>query len=290
MFKSTPSGGPANSNTRSLRLQTNAPSTDLGLAAIRAAGGPRRALAQLAERLEQRALSFERTRDPRCVFALAYARLTLRLSDTLLNAGFSDPDWVVLLSLRFADHYFCALHERATGTLGYGAWATVFEASEQRRTSVLEELVLGMTAHVVNDLPLALCEVGMTTESGSSHVHDYHAMNEVLGQAIEDVQRELTRRYDPWLGALDKVFENYDAVLKNHGLRLTRAAAWYNALRLLDPDSQAAARAAIARGPEITLHELMHPPIWSLRFALRGARLLSRLTRRWPEPERAAGR
>ena len=85
-----------------------------------------------------------------------------------------------------------------------GPWATVFRASERGRTSVREELVLGMTAHIVSDLPQVLCDVGMTSESGASRIGDYHLMNEVLGQAIERIQVELSRRYDPLLGLLDQ--------------------------------------------------------------------------------------
>jgi hypothetical protein len=82
------------------------------------------------------------------------------------------------------------------------------------------------------------------------------------------------------------LFETYDDILTNQGLRLARAAAWYNAERLLDPSSQKAARAAMERAPEITLYELMHPPMGSLRALLRAGRKFSTLTRRWPAPRR----
>lgn len=285
MSKSTAGAGTvANFNAFSLPPSGNESSP----AGIRAAGGPRQALSQLAERLERRADLFERAHDPRCVFARAYARLNRRLADAVLNAGFQDPEWVASLSLRFAEYYLNALRDRAAGSLTQGAWASVFEASEHRKTSLREELVLGMTTHVVHDLALALCDVGMTTNSGGSRIRDFNELNEVLGPAIEDIARELVRRYDPWLGALDRLFETYDDILTNQGLRLSRAAAWYNAERLLDPASQKAARAAMERAPEITLHELMHPPLGSLRAVLRVGRQFSNMTRRWPPPRRLA--
>jgi hypothetical protein len=282
MSKAKAAGIIANVNARSQPPVTS----DCSPAAIRAAGGPRQALSQLAERLERRATVFERAHDPRCVFARAYARLNRRLADAVLNAGFHDPEWVALLSLRFAEYYLEALRDRAAGNLTHGAWASVFEASEHRKTSLREELVLGMTTHVVHDLALALCDVGMTSPGGGSHIRDFNELNEVLGPAIEDIQLELVHRYDPWLGALDHLLESYDDILTNQGLRLARAAAWYNAERLLDPASQKAARAAMERAPEITVYELMHPPVASLRAVLRMGRKLSKLTRRWPPARR----
>src|ERR1700742_3158321 len=108
MSKATASAGiVANGNALSLPPAQN-PCSPAG---IRAAGGPRQALSQLAERLERRAAVFERAHDPRCVFARAYARLNRRLADAVLNAGFHDPDWVALLTLRFAEYYLDALRD-----------------------------------------------------------------------------------------------------------------------------------------------------------------------------------
>jgi hypothetical protein len=248
---------------------------------------PRQTIAAIADELERLAGGFERARDPRCVFARAYARLTRVLAAAVPDAGFADPQWITELALVFAEYYLRALREHDAGTLAKGAWATVFAASERGRTSVLEELVLGMTAHIVNDLPLALCDVGLTAPNGQSRVFDYHLLNDVLGGAIEEVQAEVSRRYDPVLHVLDHLFEDYDEILTNYGLRISRAAAWYNAHRLLDPRSRADASQAIARSPQITLDEVMNPPLCSLRYLFRGARLISRTARRWPSDSTA---
>jgi hypothetical protein len=249
---------------------------------------PRQSIAAIADELERLAGGFERARDPRCVFARAYMRLTRELSRAVPAAGFADPQWIGQLAQVFAEYYLRALREYDAGTLKKGAWATVFAASERGRTSVLEELVLGMTAHIVNDLPLALCDVGLVAPNGQSRIFDYHLLNDVLGRAIEDVQAEVTRRYDPLLRALDHLFEDYDEILTNYGLRISRATAWYNAHRLLDPHSRAAASQAIARSPQVTLDEVLNPPLCSLRFAFRGARLISRAARRWPSASNAS--
>ncbi|HKU43351.1 MAG TPA: DUF5995 family protein [Polyangiales bacterium] len=251
---------------------------------------PQASIGMLAEELERIAQQYERARDPRCVFARAYANLSRVLAASIPRAGFSDPAWIAQLAAVFADYYLRALREEDAGTLVSGAWSTVFRAGSQGRTSVLEDLVLGMTAHIVNDLPRALCDVGMLSPRGESRIGDYNLLNEVLALAVEDVQYDLSRRYAPLLGVLDRMFESYDEVLTNYGLRIGRANAWYNAQRLQDPSSRAAALGAIARSPEITLREILEPPMPTLRWLFRAARVLSKAGRVWPDalPQTAA--
>lgn len=248
---------------------------------------PRDTIAAISVELEQRARAFERARDPRCVFARAYAEMCRVLANALPYAGFKDPVWVANLQLRFCGYYTHAIREYDGGRLPKGsAWYTVFRASERGRTSVLEELVLGMTAHIVNDLPQALCEVGLTSDSGESRIIDYHVMNDILGQAIERIQLELERRYDPLLGVLDHLAQHNDEILTNYGIRLGRGTAWYNAQRLAEPRLREGTLAAIAKSPEVTMRELIDPPVYSVRFVLRLARRIGRIARRWPSDQR----
>jgi hypothetical protein len=249
---------------------------------IRPGLSPQAAITALASELEQKTLVFERARDARCVFACSYARMTRVLAASLPRADFTDPAWVAQLALVFAEYYLRATREHDAGTLVRGAWSTVFKAGHEGRTSVLEDLILGMSAHIVNDLPLALCDVGLANARGDSRIGDYQALNEVLGWAIGDIQSEVSRRYDPLLGFLDHCAESYDEIVTDLGLRVSRAAAWYNAQRLLHPPTRAAALAAISRSPEITMRRLLDPPLISVRCALRGARCVSRASRRWP--------
>lgn len=243
---------------------------------------PQASLMALANELEHKTLLFERARDPRCVFAGTYARTTRVLAASLPREDFSDAAWVAQVANVFADYYFRAMRDFDAGTLVRGAWSSVFKAGSLGRTSVLEDLVLGMTAHVVNDLPLALCDVGLINAKGESRIGDFQVLNDVLGWCIGDIRGEVCRRYDPLHGALDHCFEGYDAILTDMGLRVSRATAWYNAQRLLHPSTRPSALAAISRSGEITARELLDPPLLGLRFALRSARVVARASRRFP--------
>src|SRR5262249_2105415 len=138
----------------------------------------------------------------------------------------------------------------------------------QKRSSVVQDLVAGMIGHIVHDLPFALCEVGLA-ENGQSRIADYHAVNEVLGTAIDPLRRDIERHYNPWLRWLDWVGRKNEEILTNYGIRLSRAAAWYNAERLLDPVAAASTTASLERSPVVFLDELFRPPFLPARIVIR---------------------
>jgi hypothetical protein len=208
--------------------------------------------------------------------------MNYRLADGLLRAGWDDPEWVALLAIQTTARYLNALQARDAGQPSRSVWASLFEAARQRQTSVREELVLGITTHLVHDLPQALAEVGLRTQTGETRLRDYHAMNDPLGLAVEDLERDLTHRYSAWLAPADRIGEAYASILSNEGLRVARACAWYNAERLVDEQLRTAAQAALRRWPLVTLAGLLHPPVWSARFAARQLRIMSTLARCWP--------
>ncbi|MGH9199510.1 MAG: DUF5995 family protein, partial [Acidimicrobiia bacterium] len=190
----------------------------------------------IAERLDSYVARYERARDSRCVFTYAYAIMTRSIRDEIHQSGIADPEWVVALAETFAAQYFEALDAYDQGEPLPPAWDKVFKTILARRTSVLEDLVFGITAHIVHDLPLALIDVGLAT-NGRSHIHDFHTVNAMMSGMIDTMQDQVARRYSPLIHWLDWMIEGYDEILSNYGIRMSRGLAWYNAERLLDPDS-----------------------------------------------------
>jgi Family of unknown function (DUF5995) len=136
-------------------------------------------LEALAMRLDERRVALEQARDSRCVFTCAYVLITSRLARGLADAGYSDATWVGELAESFAGLYLDALDASAAGLPAGAAWDTVFDAIERRHSSVLEDLVFSMTAHIVHDLPASLDRVGRASAAGS-HIHDFHAVNRTM--------------------------------------------------------------------------------------------------------------
>jgi Family of unknown function (DUF5995) len=248
-------------------------------------GGPaqrRERMGALVEELRRRADDLEAQRDGRCVFTRTYARLTLRLARCLEDGRIDDPEWVTALAEAFAARYVAALEGRS----GSRAWEEVFAAITRARprTSVLEDLVFAMTAHIVRDLPHALHDVDFLAP-GPSRVHDFHAVNAVMGEALEEIQADISQRYAPGLKALDRLSKRYDEILTNYGVRMSRGLAWYNAMRLADPTSRPAAERSIEESSIVFMRRVLSPRLWSVGVAFRTMRVLSSFGRRWPAAE-----
>jgi hypothetical protein len=241
----------------------------------------------LAARLDERRIELERAHDSRCVFTCAYVLITRRLARSLPHAGYRDAAWLVDLAETFAGLYLEALDASAAGLPTGDAWDCVFDAIDRRHSSVLEDLVFSMTAHIVHDLPAALDRVGRECADGS-HIHDFHAVNRTMGEGIDEIQAAISKRYAPWVRQLDRLGRPYSRILSSYGIRMSRGLAWYNADRLADPASREDALGSTARNVKTFVDEVLHPPAWTARTALRVGRFVVGLFRRWPtDPELA---
>lgn len=244
---------------------------------------PEKRLDDLAGRLHERVVRYEAQRDCRCVFTYAYLLITVSLAAALPRLEFRDPEWVVELAEAFAERYFTALDLWDASRSAPGAWVWVFAAIANNRTSVLEELVLSMGAHLIADLPHALVSVELQSQSGASHISDFHRVNDALGKAINPIQDMVSKRYSPYLHWLDQLGKKSDELLTNYGIRLSRGMAWYNAMRMLDPVTRQKTEEAIVKSANKFLDEALNPPFLSLRILQRFARFLVGRLRTWPQ-------
>ena len=244
---------------------------------------PSARLDALAVRIEVCARSLEERKDSRCVFTTAYALMTRRIADELETAGLAEPDWVADVAEAFSARYFLALEAYDGGGDVPPAWRAVFETLGSRQTSVVEDLVFGVYAHIVRDLPHTLVDCGLTDREGRSRIRDHHIVTAVVGRAIDEIQDAVGIRYGPYIRPLDRIGKRYDEILTDYGVRLSRGMAWYNALRLADPSSANVVAASLERSTAVFVNHVMDPPFWSGRAGLRALRWLASHFRRWPK-------
>lgn len=236
----------------------------------------------LTTRLLDYRTRYDRTRDSRAIFTHAYALMTGLIADNLALYEFKDARWIVHLAEEFAGRYFRALDAAEQGRPLSPAWEHVFAVLRNPRTSVLEDLVFAMTAHIVHDLPLALIEVKTTTGDGATRIYDFHRMNDLLGHNIGNITRAVSKRYEPFIAWLDHLGGDFDQIITDYGIRVSRGMAWYNADRLLDPLSEDIARRSIVKSTIVFVDNVRRPKFWPLRWLFRVGRFVSSFFRRWP--------
>jgi hypothetical protein len=246
---------------------------------------PGAALHGIAVELAKRTRRYELRRDSRCVFTYCYCIMTAQLERDLAATTGIDRAWIADLAVAFSNRYFKALDDYDTNPDHPDlpcSWRAVFRAAKQRYNSVLEDLVCGIAAHIVADLPHAIVEVGLKDRAGRSRIADYHAVNAMLGGAIDLISDRVGRRYAYPLYALERLSPAEALLLTDYGLRMSRSVAWYNAQRLTDPQLAPAAANSIQKSAEMIVEQIANPPFWSVRTLLRAWRVLLSLVRRWP--------
>jgi hypothetical protein len=210
--------------------------------------------------------------------------LTAQLECDLDASACKDHAWITALAVAFSARYLSALdrYDAADPSLE-ASWRMAFDKARRPSTSVFDNLVFGMTAHIVADLPHALVAVGLTEPSGRTRIADYHAVNDILGNAIDPISRHVGHRYAFPLFALERYANREGQVLTNFGIRMARAVAWYNAVRLEDPEVREIAAQSIQKSAVGIITQFANPPIWSVRMLLLLSRRVLSWFRRWPE-------
>ena len=169
--------------------------------------------------------------DPRAVFALTYLLTTEAFRETLGTGFFVDEPAIIQLDRAFADLFFAATNAYPGGDAP-PAWRRAFDAATQGRTNAVQDVFLGMNAHIQRDLPVALAAVGLIRPDGSSRKGDHDAVNEILSGVLDHIEDEVGRRYDPLVTFADASPSPIDEMGALEMLKSWREGAWRNAERL----------------------------------------------------------
>ncbi len=173
--------------------------------------------------------------DHRAVFALTYLMTTQGfrryLSDVRGSPFFADEPAVIQLDRTFANLYFDAVSRYRSGSAP-PAWRIAFDAARSGRTNAVQDIFLGMNAHIQRDLPVALSSVGLVDAHGVSRKPDHDRVNDILSAVLDDIENELAARYDPMIRLADASPSPADEEGALETLKSWREGAWRNAERL----------------------------------------------------------
>lgn len=133
-------------------------------------------------------------RDPRGVFATVYLETTTAVRSWIREDRFASGSLLEKYLVTFANAYQRALAGDPSPGAVPAAWRRSLDPS--RRGSVLEDLLLGVNAHVNHDLPFAIAEAGLDVRCALCR-RDHDLFIGALREALPRARREIALRYRP---------------------------------------------------------------------------------------------
>ncbi len=174
--------------------------------------------------------------DHRAVFATTYKTLTQVMLRTMRSDPkvFYDRKGIVFQVALFSDIYFKTLKRYRLGKPVDEAWKIALDAAGDGDVQGAGDMLLGINAHVQNDMPFMLAAITLRNAKGHSRKDDHDAENRILDDAFDEVAREVGRRYDPLATTILVGGSPVTDVFGSELVKLWREGVWRNAERLVN--------------------------------------------------------
>jgi hypothetical protein len=187
--------------------------------------------------------------DHRGVFATTYLELTRTFRATVRRDKrfFQYPRYLFAEDALFADVYFNTLSAYRRGRPVPPAWRIAFETARSGQVNAGQDMLLGINAHVQNDMPFVIAALGLRTRDGKSRKPDHDRVNVILDRAYENVVEAVARRYDPLVSTTNASWNPVDDMAGLEMVKEWREQVWRNAERLLNARSDADRRQVAAQ-------------------------------------------
>jgi hypothetical protein len=194
---------------------------------------PYRTLDDVVNGLGQLEAELRDRQDRRCMFLTLYRVVSTEMRQQVAARAFDDNEWVHRYAVAFANLYREAFEAYEAGQRNRvpKAWLLCFDAAAAGRTLVLQNVFLGVNAHVNHDLAYALFGISIEPDRAGRY-RDHSAVNRVLGSVTERATAQLASLYAPGLTALDDCAGQLDEMLSMFSLEVARESAWESALGL----------------------------------------------------------
>ena len=210
--------------------------------------------------LEER---FRAGKDRRSVFLTLYGVVSAEMRDRLASGAFADEVWVERYAVAFANLYREALDAYDAGRTAAvpRAWRRCFDTAAAGNNLVLQDVLLGVNAHVNNDLAFALDRVSLRPDRERRR-HDHNAVNQVLTGVTQRATQRLASLYAPGIATMDEAAGDIDELVSRMSLDTARDSAWESACALADargPVERGLAAARIASRASVLARLLLAP-------------------------------
>lgn len=197
---------------------------------------------------------WEKSQDQRSVFLSCYYLMTRNMFSAIEQGEFEDSEWVEQLLNRFADYYFQAITKYAQDNPETPAvWRLTLDAARNPKTMVLQNLFLGVNAHINFDLIFALREllepdwVNLSERERQRRYLDHCQVNIVIGRTIDSVQDQVIEQREPNMDLIDKILGPFDEKITAWLIGRWRDEVWRYAVRLVEAEEKQERESLIAQ-------------------------------------------
>jgi hypothetical protein len=161
------------------------------------------------------------------IYNRMYRAVTDLVGEAVAGYSFVGGDFIERLDVHFANLYFVAYENDLRGRPVPAAWAPLFELRQKPDTHAVQFALAGISAHIANDLPLALVstfqELAVAPEDGTPEHSDFCETNRVIEDAADLIKGWFTSGL---LATIDEACGRLDDGLAMFGIHTARAAAW----------------------------------------------------------------
>ena len=191
---------------------------------------------EVIRQLEEIIEKAEKGNDRLGYFAALYHKVTCKVKEDIDNNLFENGPRLAELDVVFANRYLFAYREwkkDKTSALISNSWKIAFQNAEQGSNLVLQQLLLGMNAHINYDLGIAVTELAIGGSDFNALRKDYNSINNVLSSLTYSVINKLNI-VSPFLSLLGFTGTSSNSMLVQFSLSTARDGAWLFAVDLFE--------------------------------------------------------
>jgi hypothetical protein len=195
----------------------------------------------VTDRMVSQIQHWEQAGDRRSIFLSCYHLMTLNMLAAVEAGEFQDAPWVDLLLHRFADYYFAACDDYEQGRpLTPAVWQRTHAVARQPGTHVLQNLLLGVNAHINYDLVLTLVDLlepewpRLSAAQRALRYADHCHVNAVIARTVDIVQDTVVERLEPAMNVVDTLMGRMDEWVVSRLIRNWRDDVWRQAIRWIE--------------------------------------------------------
>ncbi len=157
-------------------------------------------------------------------FAALYRKVTVKVKEGIAEGRFANGPRMERLDVTFANRYLAALNQFQNGQQPSLCWIASFKAAAAWRPIVLQQLLIGMNAHINFDLGIAAAQIAPGEELASLQ-HDFNEINTILAGLVGQVQSAIYE-VSPWIRFLGNIDPKADVAIVNFSMEKARESAW----------------------------------------------------------------